>query len=146
MTISVQRPMAIVALLLAGVAADARAQTGDTVSNVPFEFTAGEASLPRDQYRITPIPGQNGVFMIRGANLHHGAVVMSLTDRGSVRDPAPSLTFYRYGDKYFLRVVQLGDGRILHLTQTRAETQAAEHVAAQAGQKATVVVAANSPK
>jgi len=146
MTISVQRQIAIVALLLVGVAANARAQTSETVTNVPFEFTAGDTSFPRDQYRISPIPGQNGVFMIRGAHLYHGAVLMSRTDRGSVREPAPSLTFNRYGDKYFLRELQLADGRILHLSQTRAEMDAAEYTAAQNAKKSTVVVASNSPK
>lgn len=146
MAISVQRLVALAALLLAGAAADARAQTSETVTNVPFEFTAGSASLPRDQYRISPMPGQNGAFMIRGARVHHGAVLMSRTDRGTVRDPAPSLTFHRYGDTYFLREVQLADGRILQLSQTRAEVEAAELAAAQATTRSTVVVASNSAK
>ena len=87
------------------------------------------------------MPGQNGVFMIRGER--HGVVLMSRTDRLNDREPAPSLTFHRYGDQYFLREVQLGDGRILHLTQSRAER---EYVAAQAAAKSRVVVASNLPK
>lgn len=145
MTISAHR-LITAAILLVGVAAPARAQgTGtDTVTNVPFAFTAGDTNLPRDQYRITPMPGQNGAFMIRG--LRSGVVLMSRTDRSTDREPAPSLTFHRYGDEYFLKEVQLGDGRILHLPQTRAERRAAESVAAQASSKSTVVIASSSPK
>ena len=99
MTISVQR-LVTAALLLVGVAAPARAQGVETVTNVPFEFTAGDTNLPRDQYRISPMPGQNGAFMVRG--LRHGVVLMSRTDRSNDREPAPSLTFHRYGDQYFL--------------------------------------------
>ena len=142
MTISVQRLLVTSALLLVGPAASARAQGIETVSTVPFEFSVGETKLPRDRYRVVPMPGQNGVFMIRGER--QGVVIMSRTDRPNDRGAAPSLTFYRYGDQYFLRVVQLGDGRILHLSQTRAETQAAESVAAQAAAKSKVVITANS--
>jgi hypothetical protein len=144
MTISVQRLVVTAALLLVGVVAPAHAQGIDTVTNVPFEFTAGDTNLPRDQYRISPTPGQNGSFMIRG--MRQGVVLMSVTDRSNDREPAPSLTFHRYGDQYFLKEVQLGDGRILHLPQSRAERRAAESVAAQAAPKSTVVVASSSPK
>ena len=75
----------------------ARAQGVETVTNVPFAFTAGDTNLPRDEYRISPMPGHNGVFMVRG--LRHGVVLMSRTDRSNDREPAPSLTFHRYGDR-----------------------------------------------
>ena len=110
MTISIQRLVVTAGLLLVGMATSARAQGIETVTTVPFSFTAGDTNLPRDSYRIVPVPGQNGVFMIRG--LRHGVILMSVTDRRNDREPAPSLTFYRYGDQYFLREVQLGDGRI----------------------------------
>ena len=141
MTISIRRLVATGALLLVGVTAVARAQGTETVTTVPFAFTAGETKLPQDRYRISPIPGQNSVFMIRGER--HGVVLMSRIDRLNVREPAPSLTFHRYGEQYFLREVQLGDGSILHLTQSRAER---EYIAAQAAAKSTVVVASNLPK
>jgi hypothetical protein len=82
--------------------------------------------------------------MIRGAR--HGVVLMSQTHRRNDREPAPSLTFYKYGDKYFLREVQLGDGRIVHFPQTRAEKEVAEYVAAQAAGKSKVMVASSLPK
>ena len=144
MTISVQRLVVTAAILLVGVAPSARAQGNETVTNVPFGFSAGGTNLPRDLYRISPMPGQNGVFMIRGER--QGVVLMSVTDRTNDREPAPRLTFHRYGEQYFLREVQLGDGRILHLSETRAERKAAESVAANAAAKSKVVVASNVTK
>jgi hypothetical protein len=143
MTISVRRLVVTGALLLVGVgvAPSARAQGAETVTTIPFAFTAGDTKLPQDRYRISPMPGQNSMFMIRGER--NGVVLMTRTDRLNDREPAPSLTFHRYGDQYFLREVQLGDGRILHLTQSRAES---EYIAAQAAAKSTVVVASNLPK
>jgi hypothetical protein len=124
------------------VAAPARAQGVETVTNVPFAFTVGDTNLPRDHYRISPIRGQSGVFMVRGQR--HGVVLMSMTDRSNDREPAPRLTFRRYGDQYFLGEVLLGDGTILHLAQSRAERKAAESVAAQAAPSSTVVIASRS--
>ena len=144
MTISMQRLAVTASLLLVGVAPSARAQGIETVTNVPFAFTAGDTNLPRDSYRIVPVAGQNGVFMVRGAR--HGVILMSVTDRRNDREPAPSLTFHRYGEQYFLREVQLGDGRILQIPQTRAEMRAAEHVSAQAAEKSKVMIASNVTK
>ena len=111
MTISVRRLVVTRPSCLLGVAASALAQGTETVTTVPFAFTAGDTKLPQDRYRISPIPGQNSVFMIRGER--HGVVLMSRIDRLNDREPAPSLTFHRYGDQYFLREVQLGDGKDL---------------------------------
>ena len=144
MTISIQRLVVTAGLLLVGVATSARAQGLERVTTVPFAFTAGATNLPRDSYRIVPVPGQNGVFMIRGER--QGVVLMSRTERRNDREPAPQLTFHRYGDQYFLREVQLGDGRILHIPQTRAEMRAAEHVSAQAAPKSKVTIASSLTK
>ena len=85
MTISIQRLVVTAGLLLVGVATSARAQGIETVTDVPFAFTAGDTNLPRDHYRISPMPGQNGVFMIRGAR--HGVILMS-RDRSPERSRA----------------------------------------------------------
>src|SRR5262245_12112890 len=138
-TISVQRLVVTAAVLLTGMAASARAQGIETVTNVPFAFSAGETNLPQDRYRITPIPGRPNVVMIQGQR--HSIVIMSRLDRRSDRNPAPSMTFHRYGDQYFLSEVQLADGRILQFSQTGAEKRAAEYAAAQASEKSKIVVA-----
>ena len=145
MTKSAQRLLTAAVLSLVGGATLAQAQAVvDTVTTVPFEFSAGSTNLPRDQYRISPVPGQNGIFLLRGTR--EGIMVMSRIERRSDRNPAPSLTFFRYGDRYFLREVQLGDGRILQLPQTRAEREVEELVAAQATSKAKVVIASSGSK
>lgn len=142
MMISVQRVVVTAALLVLGVVASARAQESATVTNVPFAFSAGDTNLPRDRYRVSPMP--NGVLMIRGER--HSVILMSQTHRLNDREPAPSLTFSRYGDQYFLREVQLGNGRVLYFPQTRAEKEAAEYPTAQAAAKSKVMVASSLPK
>ena len=125
-TVSLQRLVETSGLLLVGVATCARAQGLETVTAVPFPFTAGATTLPRVSF--THRPGartERCVHDPRRASSrdHHDS------DRSPERsEPAPSLTFKRYGNQSFLREVQLGDGRILHIPQTRAEIRAAEHV------------------
>lgn len=131
-------------LLLVASAPAAHAQAIETVTTVPFEFSAGDTNLPRDRYRISPMPGQPGVFLIRG--MRQGVVLMSRVDRWNDRNPSPSLTFRRYGDLYFLREVQLGDGRILILAPTRAERNAEELASARSTAKSDVVVASRVTK
>ena len=75
--------------------------------------------------------------MIRGAR--HGVILMSVTDRRNDREPRRASPFNVTAISNFLREVQLGDGRILHIPQTRAEMRAAEHVSAQAAQKSKVM-------
>ena len=144
MKISVQRLVVTAAVLLAGVATSARAQEIATVTNVPFAFSAGETNLPQDRYRLVPMPGRTDVLMLRGQR--RSIILMSRIERRNDRNPAPSMTFHRYGDQYFLSEVQLGDGRVLRFSESRAETRAAEYAAAQAAARARIVVASNSPK
>jgi hypothetical protein len=144
MTKSTKRLIVATVLTLGG-AALAHAQGGvDTVTTVPFEFTAGNTNLPRDQYKISTVDGKPGIFLLRGNR--QSIVVMSLVERESDRNPTPKLTFFRYGDRYFLREVQLGNGRILSLPKTRAEIEVEEYVTAQAARKSKVVIASSGAK
>ena len=115
----------------------------ETVTNVPFTFTAGDTKLPQDRYRISPMPGQNNVFMVRGER--HGVVLMSRIDCLNDCEPAPSLTFHRYGDQYSSAKCSSGwKDSAPHAVACGFKFS--EYVAAQAAAKSTVVVASNVPK
>jgi hypothetical protein len=144
MTNAARRLLSTAFLLLVASAPAAHAQGLETVTTVPFEFSAGNTNLPRDRYRISPMPGQPGVFLIRG--MRQGVVLMSRVDRWNGRNPSPSLTFRRYGDAYFLREVELADGTILVLAPTRAERNAEERASAGGVAKSDVVVASRVTK
>lgn len=118
------RRSVLAASLALCAAALANAQTTDTVTNVPFAFTAGTTALPSDHYRISRIPGQSGAFLIRGER--HGIVILSQPDAVNGRNAVPGLVFYRYADQYFLREVRLEGGIAFTLPKTHAEEDAAE--------------------
>lgn len=122
--------------LLCGTAA-ASAQTGETVSSVPFAFTAGTKTLPRDSYRISRLTGQNGAFLIRGER--DGVVILSQPDVVTDRAAEPVLVFHRYGERYFLREARLADRLAFRLPKTRAEVDAEERLAQHAQPEVVVV-------
>jgi hypothetical protein len=97
----------------------------DLIARVPFEFAVGNASLPRDTYRLSRLTGHQDMLVVRSER--KGVFVR--TDVVRVRRDAepPSLTFHRYGDQYFLREVRLDGSARLDLPQTQPERDAAEH-------------------
>lgn len=112
------------------------AHTSDTVTAVPFAFEVGSASLPRDTYQVSTLPGQSGGFMIR--SLRHGAIVLSQPDGPSDKDNSPRLVFHKYGDRHFLREVRLAGSAGFSVAKTPGEIDAAERMAA--GSRPEVIV------
>ena len=119
--------LAIATVVLLGAAARVTAQTPtDTLTDVPFAFTVGKTTLPRDTYRISRLNGHMDAFMI--SSLRHSVIVSSQPDGGS-RDRAARLVFHRYADQYFLREVRLGGNVGFSLPPSRQERDAAEQIA-----------------
>ena len=73
------------------------------VANIPFQFYAGDATLPAGEYTITQVnPASDRTVMqfrtkngSRTAMLQMGSVIGKSLDQ-------TSLVFHRYGDRYFL--------------------------------------------
>lgn len=118
------RILAIAGLLVLGSAPGASAQASDTVTAVPFAFRVGSTVLPRDGYRVSRLPGHTDAFLIRG--LRQGTIVLSQPDGPSEADDTPRLTFYRYGNQYFLREVRLSGNDGFRLPKSPTEREAAE--------------------
>jgi hypothetical protein len=137
MTLSLRGLTAIVAAAIIASAAAASAQTTDSTTNVPFAFTVGNKTLPRDVYRISRLPGHMDVVQIRG--LRGGVIVMSQPEGPDRQDPSPRLVFHRYGDSYFLREIRMPGNVGLALPATRLERDAAEKVAGNAAPEVVVV-------
>lgn len=118
-------------------AAPVSAQDVDLFARVPFEFTVGNTTLPRDTYQLSRLNGHTEMLLVRGER--KGLFVRA--EEARPQGPAsPSLLFHRYGDQYFLREVRL-DGRArLDLPETDAERDAAERRADRAAAVMQTVV------
>ena len=102
----------------------AQAQEVYLVARVPFDFAVGEASLPRDTYRLSRMDMHPEMLFVRGDQT--GAFVRTNEARVPRDGATPQLTFHRYGDQYFLREIRWAGAARLELPETKAERAAAE--------------------
>ncbi len=117
----VVRVLSMLVLFLA-VAAGAYAQ--DRVSaEVPFEFTVGGRTLPAGTYTIGRASASRpGMLLLHGEDGSRTVVYAPADFDG--REAGAQLVFHRYGNHYFLRAVQTGQGRYA-LGESKQEMQVA---------------------
>src|SRR5580692_3231899 len=87
------------------------AQTG-AVAKVPFNFTVSSATMPAGDYSMRPL-GTRGVIAIQ--NLDTGRTVyVQAPDTTSAlhsnKEETATITFHRYGDRYFFSEVWTPEG------------------------------------
>ena len=116
--------IALAAVATITTAAPVFARDVDLVARVPFEFTLGNSTLPRDTYQISRLDAHPEMLLVRG---ERKGVFVRTEEADRQRDNAsPSLMFHRYGDQYFLREVRMDGKTRLDLPETKAERAAAE--------------------
>jgi len=95
--------------LLAVAAVGAQAQDTDrAIVNVPFDFVAGNITLPPGNYTVERVFSQHAsALLLRGTN---GNAVMLTTSVDTDSMGKVSLIFNRYGSKSFLRAVRTDFG------------------------------------
>jgi hypothetical protein len=101
----------------------ARAQE-PMVVNIPFAFTAGDASLPAGEYRVQKMDGNGAVLLIRCTEPTASAFVMTIGTQAKGQQGRSKLIFNRYNDNYFLSQVWsagYSSGRELRKSQREKE-------------------------
>jgi len=101
---------ALMLMCLLGVEASARAQDSDGVAvSVPFEFVAGDVTLPAGDYRVSRNnPGANRDLAISGYKKGKVFVLPVAFDNGPSNQP--TLGFEHVGGKYFLSSIKTPSG------------------------------------
>jgi hypothetical protein len=109
----ITRAFAILGLLL-GLAATssqtfAAQATGRLVFDVPFEFVAGDETLPAGRYIVTRVARDSArALLIRREDGR--ASVTVLTNTAEAGGELPRVSFKRYGERYFLSLVSAPGG------------------------------------
>ena len=113
-------------LTMAVASVSAQTPTGAEV-NIPFDFSAGKASLKAGTYVI--IRKSDSMLQIRHANEKRTILVNAPLTMGS-RDyrAGERLVFNRYGDEYFLTQVWFTADQGKQLLPSNAETSAAREL------------------
>jgi hypothetical protein len=128
-------------MLVGSMAVAAQAQSSGgakLIANIPFEFNAGNKTLPAGEYTVTQVnPGSDqAILQIRNEDGSASAMVQMTTVIGTATESA-KLIFNRYGDRYFfaqawvdgdesgLRAAKPASERVVEreLAGTRARTE-----------------------
>jgi hypothetical protein len=111
--------LVVAGLLQAAPSLTAQQQTFD--AKVPFQFSAGDRTLPAGEYRIS----RHDAFLHVKNQNGHSAVVLLASAGDSFSDGQALLVFDHVNDQYFLRrVVAAQSVGSIELAVTRAEKKA----------------------
>jgi bifunctional DNA-binding transcriptional regulator/antitoxin component of YhaV-PrlF toxin-antitoxin module len=96
------------------------------VASIPFQFTAGQTTLPAGDYRVQKVRDGSSVLMIRNTEGNGAIMVMTLPASVNAPQTQSKLIFRRYGDRYFLaQVWSAGSARGRELPKSAKEKEQA---------------------
>jgi hypothetical protein len=122
-------------VLVGSMAVAAQAQNSGRrhlVANIPFQFNAGDATLPAGEYTITQVnpASDRAVVQIRTKGGSRTAMLQMGSVIGKTAD-LTSLVFHRYGNKYFLAQAWIeGESEGLSAPRSRSERATQKELAA----------------
>ena len=109
-------------VLFGCMALSVRAQCGGmpTVTNIPFEFSTGKATLPAGEYEITCFDPNGRLVLISSTDGKTKAAMQMVQVSDRSRADA-RLLFHRYGSRYFFVQAWGGGNTGLQLPTTHSE-------------------------
>jgi hypothetical protein len=113
-------------VLLAAGSAYAQLSSKPIKVNIPFDFRAGNITLPAGEYRLDTIYA-TGSLVLSGTDSQRMLVHFNAAET-LVASSSTKLIFHRYGDRYFLHEVWVqGENRGRELPATRLEKEIASN-------------------
>ena len=115
-------------LTLVLAAGSAFAQSEEVRATVPFDFVAGQTTVPAGTYSITRLNMTSDIVVIHGQNKKANLMVGTMK-RGSLKTcEKTKLVFHRYGDRYFLSQIWVeGSSRLRELPKGKLESEMARN-------------------
>jgi hypothetical protein len=83
------------------------------VTQVPFKFMVGDAAMPAGECTVLLANENNSVLLVGSSDAKHWVYAPSTPNLGKKASDA-ALTFHRYGDRYFLTEVRIGNSRSIY--------------------------------
>jgi hypothetical protein len=94
--------------------------------NIPFDFQAGNRTLPAGEYRIERLSAEmEGIQLIRQSDGKAATLVTTLPSESKDKTASARLVFYRYGSEYFLAEIWTDGTHGRHLHQSAREREMA---------------------
>lgn len=112
--------MLVVGLAFVSAVVSANGQgTTEARANIPFQFIVGDKSLPAGKYAVRPNKGSR-VVAIDNRDSQGSARRLTSEIMGNRKENA-RLVFHRYGNRYFLAEVWMGEPTGIQLAKSREE-------------------------
>ena len=73
--------------------------------NIPFEFVAGNVTLPAGEYRVQTLDRNSTILLIHCSGRGASAMVITNAAQGKELNSESKLVFNQYGHRYFLSQV-----------------------------------------
>jgi hypothetical protein len=124
----------------------ARAQEA-VLANIPFQFTAGEMTLPAGEYRVQKVRDSSSALVIRSTDGKGAAMVITFAAAVNAPQAKSKLVFRRYGNRYFLtQVWSAGSSQGRELRKSAKEKEQALAARNETPDQVTIVARLVSPK
>jgi hypothetical protein len=94
----------ILALAFLATTQVARAQE-PVIASIPFQFTAGQTTLPAGEYRVQKVRDDSSVLLIRSTEGNGAVMVMTFATSTNAPQAKSKLIFHRYGNRHYLAQV-----------------------------------------
>src|SRR5207247_1850595 len=112
----------IIGIAFVSAVVSANGQSNNMIrANVPFAFTVGDKALPAGEYTASSFTTTNGAIVIRSSDSKDAAVRLSNAVKANDNKNQAKLVFHRYGQRYFLSEVWMGDTTGRQLLQSKQE-------------------------
>jgi hypothetical protein len=93
-------------------------------AQVPFDFTAGNKTIPAGECVVQPSSLDGSVLLIRNAEAKASLLIMSAPTEARNSSADTVMVFERYGDRYFLSSIRVeGSDRTYRLPTSKAEAE-----------------------
>src|SRR5262245_30313071 len=117
--------IALIAIMATAASTSAQSNYGIRIT-VPFDFTIGDKTYPSGRYTVGVSSSNLDLIRVHATDSYKTAFVTSTIPINAAGDDhQPQLEFNRYGDRYFLHKVWLGD-RGHQLPRSKSERELIE--------------------
>lgn len=104
----------VMLMMIAAVAAAQIPATERITAQVPFTFVVANHVVPLGEYVIQRADPSGRVLMIRSPGARIDLFAAASMQKDETMSQADSLVFHRYGNRYYLVGVKLGDSRVIY--------------------------------
>ena len=115
----------VVMLLFAPLIAAAQlAQSGRVVTQVPFKFTVGNVAIPAGECSVQLADQKGWVLTVSNREAKIAIFAPSAPTQENKARERSALVFHKYGDRYFLAGVRIGNSRAVYeVRQSKLEKE-----------------------